>query len=113
MKVIKRDGSKVNFDGEKIKSALLSANEELNIKQRISIEDIDNIVLEIENYCKSKRRSQSVEAIQDQIEIALMKLDAFDLAKRYIEYRYEHKQIRDAYTTLMEGIENKLGAKDV
>ena len=113
MKVIKRDGSRVLFDRNKIVNALILANNELMPKQRISSDEIESITNEIEDYCKSKKRSQSVEVIQDRIEIELMKLNAFELAKRYIEYRYEHKQLRDAYSTLMNGIETKLGAKDV
>ena len=113
MKVIKRDGSKVLFNSDKIKNALTLANNEVDSKERIGLDVIDSIVNEIEEFCKSKRRAQTVETIQDKIEIALMERNAFDLAKTYITYRYEHKQIRDAYSTLMEGIENKLGAKNV
>ena len=113
MKVIKRDGSKVEFDVDKIKNAILLANFEISGNQRLSMSDIDNISKDIEAYCKSKRRAQSVETIQTQIELALMKKGAFELATRYIEYRTEHKQIRDAYSTLMEGVESKLGAKNV
>jgi len=113
MKVIKRDGSKVNFDITKIQNALRLANGDIDEKYRVGEDEILGISQEIENYCKSKRKSQTVEAIQDQIEIALMSRSAFELAKCYIEYRYKHKQLRDAYSTLMEGIENKLGAKNV
>ena len=113
MKIIKRDGSRVDFDIDKVKNALLLANLEVKASQRLSFDDIESISNDIENYCKSKRRAQSVEAIQTQIELSLMKKGAFELATKYIEYRTEHKQIRDAYSTLMEGVEKKLGAKDV
>ena len=113
MNIIKRNGDRENFNIEKIKRALTLANTEVPEKNRIGKRVIDEIAKEIEEYCNSKKKAQSVEAIQDQIELALMKRNAFELAKHYIEYRYEHKQLRDAYTSLMEGLEAKLGAKDV
>lgn len=113
MNIIKRNGEREAFSIEKIKKALILANEEIAPKSQISKKVINEIAEEIQEFCKNKKKSQSVETIQDQIELALMKRNAFDLAKHYIEYRLEHKQLRDAYTTLMEGLEVKLGAKDV
>ena len=113
MNIIKRNGEREPFNISKIQKALRSANEEIEVKNRISNSAIDEIALEIQQYCKKKKKAQTVEIVQDQIELALMKRNAFELAKHYIEYRYEHKQVRDAYSTLMEGLEKKLGAKDV
>lgn len=113
MKVIKRDGSKVLFDRDKIENALNKANQEVEAQYRITPQTIAQITTKVEEYCKSKRRSQSVEIIQDRIELELMNVGAFELAKHYIEYRHEHKLIRDAYSTLIDGIEEKLMAKNV
>ena len=113
MNIIKRDGSRETFNADKIKRALSLANSEVSEKNRISKKAVEEIVKEIEEYCSAKKKAQTVEAIQDQIELALMRRGAFELAKHYIEYRYEHKQLRDAYSTLMEGLEAKLGAKNV
>ena len=113
MNIIKRDGSRETFNAAKIKRALSLANSEVSEKNRISKKAVEEIVKEIEEYCSAKKKAQTVEAIQDQIELALMRRGAFELAKHYIEYRYEHKQLRDAYSTLMEGLEAKLGAKNV
>lgn len=113
MDVIKRDGRKVPFDAAKIKTAISLANEEVSKEHRISEEAIEGIAERIEAYCKGKRRCQAIEVIQDQVELELMKAGAYELAKHYIEYRYSHKQLRNAYSTMMEEIEKKLGARDV
>jgi len=113
MDVIKRDGRKVPFDAAKIKTAISLANEEVPKGHRISKEKIQEIVENIETYCKGKRKCQSIEIIQDRVELELMNAGAFELAKHYIEYRYSHKQQRDAYSTLMNEIDKRLGAKDV
>ena len=113
MKVIKRDGSRVLFDGDKIKNAILLANLEVPTDQRVTLEQVNTIVEHIEAFCKGKRKCQTIEVIQDQVELELMNLGAYELAKHYIEYRYSHKQVRDAYTTMMDEVEKRLGAKDV
>lgn len=113
MKVVKRDGSRVPFDGTKITNALMQANLEVDEQHRLSIVDIEEITNKIEAYCKGKRKSQLIETIQDRIELELMERGAYELAKHYIEYRHSHKIIRDAYSTLIEGIESKLSAKDI
>lgn len=113
MDVIKRDGRKVPFDAAKIKTAISLANGEVPKGHRISNEKIQEITENIEAYCKGKRKCQSIEVIQDRVELELMNAGAFELAKHYIEYRYSHKQQRDAYSTLMNEIDKRLGAKDV
>ena len=113
MNIIKRNGERESFAIEKIKKALTLANSEISLKNQVTKKIINEIAEEIQEFCKNKKKSQNVEIIQDQIELALMKRGAFELAKHYIEYRLEHKQLRDAYGTLMEGLEVKLGAKDV
>jgi ribonucleoside-triphosphate reductase len=65
MKLIKRNGSEVIFDREKITVAVTKANEAVDEKHRISQEDIENIALEVERLCLTMVRSAGVEEIQD------------------------------------------------
>ena len=99
MKLIKRNGSEVIFDREKIIVAVTKANEAVSENQRISTEDIENIALEVERLCLTMVRSAGVEEIQDLVEKEIMKLGAFDLAKAYITYRYKRELIRKSNTT--------------
>ena len=99
MKLIKRNGSEVIFDREKIVVAVTKANEAVNEKQRISPEDVENIALEVERLCLTMVRSAGVEEIQDLVEKEIMKLGAFDLAKAYITYRYKRELVRKSNTT--------------
>ena len=99
MKLIKRNGSEVIFDREKIVVAVTKANEAVNENQRITTEDIDNIALEVERLCLTMVRSAGVEEIQDLVEKEIMKLGAFDLAKAYITYRYKRELVRKSNTT--------------
>ena len=99
MKLIKRNGSEVIFDREKIAIAVAKANEAVDEQYRISNEDVENIALEVERMCLTMVRSAGVEEIQDLVEKELMKLGAFDLAKAYITYRYKRALIRKSNTT--------------
>ena len=99
MKLIKRNGSEVIFDREKISVAVTKANEAVDESKRISDEDIENIALEVERLCLTMVRSAGVEEIQDLVEKEIMKLGAFDLAKAYITYRYKRELIRKSNTT--------------
>ena len=99
MKLIKRNGSEVIFDREKIIVAVTKANEAVNEKHRISPEDVENIALEVERLCLTMVRSAGVEEIQDLVEKEIMKLGAFDLAKAYITYRYKRELVRKSNTT--------------
>ena len=99
MKLIKRNGSEVIFDREKISIAVTKANEAVEESQRISPQDIENIALEVERLCLTMVRSAGVEEIQDLVEKEIMKLGAFELAKAYITYRYKRELIRKSNTT--------------
>ena len=99
MKLIKRNGSEVTFDREKISAAVRAANLAVDEKYRISDVDIENIALVVENTCLALGRSVGVEEVQDLVEREIMKLGAFDLAKAYITYRYKRELVRKANTT--------------
>lgn len=96
MKVIKRDGSTVEFDRSKIVKAIRKANEAVEPEHRISEEQIEQIVRNIEN---KKRTRYLVEDIQDMVEHDLMMLGKYTLTKTYIIYRYERALVRKANTT--------------
>lgn len=96
MIVIKRDGQEVNYNRSKIIVAIGKANEEVPEEERISNKEIEEIVSYVET---RKRKRILVEDIQDIIEQKLMALGKFDLAKRYIVYRYTRELVRRANTT--------------
>ena len=96
MKVIKRDGRKVEYDSDKIVIAISQANKEVGGKDKISRESIEFITKYIESLNKS---TMTVEDIQDIIERKLMEFGKFTLAKKYILYRDRHNLIRKANST--------------
>ncbi len=99
MKLIKRNGSEVIFDREKIAAAVRKANAAVAESQKITDEAIDNIALEVERICLTMVHSAGVEEVQDLVEKEIMKLGAFDLAKAYITYRYKRQLVRKSNTT--------------
>ena len=96
MKVIKRDGRKVEYDSDKIVIAISQANKEVGGKDKISRANIEFITKYIESLGKA---TVSVEDIQDIIERKLMEFGKFTLAKKYILYREKHDLIRKANST--------------
>lgn len=96
MKIIKRDGRIVDFDRQKIMVAIQKANEEVRGRQKASKEDIKGIVNYIEDLDKKR---MLVEDIQDIIEEKLMEIEKYELAKKYIVYRYTRALIRKQNTT--------------
>jgi len=96
MKIIKRDGTIVDYNPEKIKIAISKANLEVEEEERASDEEIEKIIKYIE---KLKKPRILVEDIQDIIEEKLMGLKKFALAKKYITYRYTRELVRKANTT--------------
>ena len=96
MKIIKRDGSIVDYNPEKIKIAISKANLEVEDKDQASEEEINKIIKYIE---KLKKQRILVEDIQDIIEQKLMASGKYELAKKYITYRYTRELVRKANTT--------------
>ncbi len=96
VKVIKRDGRVVNYDGAKIITAMKKANHEVHLQDQIT----DQKMKEIECMISKMTRSQiQVEEIQDLIEHSLVQEQKYELAKKYIIYRYKHALMRKANTT--------------
>ena len=96
MKIIKRDGRAVDYNREKIQVAIEKANKEVRAKERASKEDIKNIIHYIEDLGKKR---MLVEDIQDIIEEKLMEIQKYELAKKYIVYRYTRALVRKQNTT--------------
>ena len=96
MKIIKRDGSIVDYNPEKIRIAIKKANNEVSRKEKATEVEIDEIITYIEDLKKSRIL---VEDIQDIIEQKLMSLEKYQLAKTYITYRYTRALVRKANTT--------------
>ena len=96
MKVTKRDGRIVDYDRNKIILAIQKANVEVDRYEQVSEETIDAIVASIEN---KRTDNLMVEDIQDMIEQKLMAERKYELAKKYIIYRYTREMVRRANTT--------------
>jgi ribonucleoside-triphosphate reductase len=96
MKIIKRDGHMVDYCPEKIKVAIEKANKEVEEEQQASDVQIKNIIKYIE---KLGKKRMLVEDIQDIIEIKLMSIGKYELAKKYITYRYTRELVRRSNTT--------------
>ena len=96
MKVIKRDGRIVDYDRSKIRIAIEKANKEVTKKEKATKEDINNVIEYIEELGKKRIL---VEDIQDIIEKKLMEFGRFELAKKYIVYRYTRALVRKSNTT--------------
>ena len=96
MKIVKRDGHIVDYCPEKIEIAIKKANEEVPEEDRVTDVQIKNIIKYIEGL---KKKRMLVEDIQDTIEVRLMALNKFALAKEYITYRYTRELVRRSNTT--------------
>ena len=99
MKIIKRNGSEMPFDNQKIYSAISRANAQVEETDRITPEEIEAITERVTEYCKQLDRAPDVEEVQDQVEHELMVHGAFVLAKCYITYRYTRALVRQSNTT--------------
>ena len=99
MKIIKRSGAEVTFDPQKIVVAVTKANESVVPSQRMSAVQIKRIAEDVESAAANMNRSLSVEEIQDMVEDQIMNQRAFDVARRYITYRYNRALVRKSNTT--------------
>ena len=98
MKVIKRNGSEVEFDKNKIIVAITKANE-ANVFHELTENQINEAADYIQYKCEKLNRAASVEEIQDMVENQIMAHGAFEVAKEYVRYRYQRSLIRKANTT--------------
>ena len=96
MKIVKRDGTIVDYNSEKISTAIGKANNEVKPKERATKEQINDIITYVESLGKKR---MLVEDIQDIIEEKLMEFGKYALAKEYITYRYKRDLVRKSNTT--------------
>ncbi len=99
MRIIKRNGAEVDFDVAKIAAAVTKANEATDGKKELSDAQIKEISEYVEFKISKANRALSVEEIQDIVENQIMAQGAFDVARRYVKYRYTRSLIRKANTT--------------
>ena len=99
MRVIKRNGAEVEFDIVKIIAAVTKANDVVDEEARMTPVQIQRIAESVEFSCQSLGRAPTVEEIQDFVEHQIMAHGAFEVAKRYITYRYNRSLVRKRNTT--------------
>lgn len=99
MKIIKRNGSEAVFDISKIMMAVSKANEVVQANQQLSKEQIDAIASRVEQVCSTRPHTMNVEEIQDLVENQIMEQQAFEVARKYITYRYIRTLKRTSNTT--------------
>ena len=99
MKIIKRSGKEVGFDISKIMAAVQKANREVNEADRMTDKQIDVISDNVQTLCMEMTHTPSVEEIQDMVENQIMKQLAFEVARKYITYRYKRALIRKSNST--------------
>ena len=99
MKIIKRNGSETVFDISKIIAAIEKANITVKEEERLNQPQILHIASTVEEKCKEMHRAPAVEEIQEMVESLIMECGSYEVAKRYIRYRYTRNLVRRANTT--------------
>ena len=99
MKIIKRNGSEAVFDISKIIAAVTKANNVVASNQRLTKEQITAIADDVAQECQSRNHAMNVEEIQDLVEDAIMQTNAYEVARKYITYRYVQSLRRTHNTT--------------
>ena len=99
MKIIKRNGSEVEFDVQKIVNAIKAANAEAPADEQLSDREVKFASYNVQDECADAGHTVTVEEVQDLVEDQLMALDRFTVARKYIIYRYVQNQKRQKNTT--------------
>ena len=99
MNIIKRSGTEEVFDIDKIRMALVKANNSVVDSEQLTEEQIEDISKHVEDICTGMDRALNVEEIQDLVENEIMGQNAFAVARNYITYRYERALVRKANST--------------
>ncbi|MCQ2431952.1 MAG: anaerobic ribonucleoside-triphosphate reductase [Clostridia bacterium] len=99
MNIIKRSGAEVNFDITKIITAISKANNEVPAVERMTAQEVRDAANNVAHICEKMGRAASVEEIQDLVEDQIMALGKFNVARKYITYRYTRALIRKSNTT--------------
>ena len=99
MKIIKRSGKETEFDNTKIVDAVAKANQEVAESDRLSEQQVQAIAQSISKICAAMDRIYNVEEIQDMVENEIMAYKAFEVARKYITYRYKRALVRKSNST--------------
>ena len=99
MRIIKRSGTEVAFDISKIVAAVAKANKEVAETDRLTTDQIKEIAKNVALTCDSMNRTFSVEEIQDLVENEIMETQSFEVARKYITYRYKRALVRKSNST--------------
>ena len=99
MKIIKRNGAEVPFDITKIITAVTKASDSVGGQSRLTREQITQIAAAVTDQCQALNRAVNVEEVQDMVENQLMDIQAHDVARHYITYRYVQSLKRQTNTT--------------
>lgn len=110
LKIIKRDGSKVDFDKSKIKKAILKAFIDVDGEESLYAKEKAR---DIANYIESLKAEMSVEDVQDIVEEKLMSSNRKDVARVYIQYRLKRSLIREKNSQMMKEISENISGKNV
>ena len=99
MKIIKRSGVEVVFDIKKVTEAIRKANEDAVEKDKLTEEQIQEVSNNVHKQCKKAKHALGVEDIQNLVENELMRIQAYNIARKYITYRYRRALVRKANST--------------
>ena len=97
--VIKRNGEEVEFDAEKISNAIQKANNEVTDDKKLTLLQIADVTRKVVERIEKASHAVNVEQIQDLVEIAIMEEGGYEIAQKYVRYRYQREIARKANTT--------------
>lgn len=97
--VIKRNGEEVEFDAEKISNAIQKANHEVTDDKKLTLLQIADVTRKVVERIEKAPHAVNVERIQDLVEIAIMEEGGYEIAQKYVRYRYQREIARKANTT--------------
>ncbi|MDD7349859.1 MAG: anaerobic ribonucleoside-triphosphate reductase [Clostridiales bacterium] len=97
--VIKRNGEEVEFDAEKISNAIQKANQEVEESKQLTLLQVADVTRRVVDKIEISSHAVNVEQIQDLVEVEIMKEGAYEIAQKYVRYRYQRELARKANTT--------------
>ena len=98
-RVIKRNGEEVEFNPEKISNAIQKANKEVEEHKSLSLLQIADVTNRVSDQIESASHAVNVESIQDMVEVGIMQEGGYEIAQKYVRYRYQREIARKANTT--------------
>ena len=98
-RVIKRNGEEVEFNPEKISNAIQKANNEVDEHKSLSVLQIAEVTNRVTSRIENAPHAVNVENIQDMVEIGIMQEGGYEIAQKYVRYRYQRELARKANTT--------------